>query len=380
MSQGDYVLQNVTRQTYIINEYEPANRGVKSLLHQMITYGLKSFIDTHYSVEGGKVRVMASAAEFDESAGALVKNAIWIHDMPFSEEFGGFSPEVIRQAEELQDLSGMKVLMSQDEQFDRKTGAIGLYAFQESVFKLKQSAINEALEFVNFYFRLPSESDGDLRYEVLAPEDFELGEMEPEGGGLQGMNLDPDLIFSTNKPSKKRRSRRNEFSEQVVELLQENNRILAQYSNRFEDLQKQIDEIRSDNNQDIREEISEMRGMIRDLSERQANRPETIEDEYFVFEKNEFSLTEVQKARLNATVVRLAKNPELRVLITGYADKSGNSEWNAIISRKRAESVRNHLIRMGIEESRMILTYLGDTESTSVGAADRRVEVSLFVP
>ena len=74
----------------------------------------------------------------------------------------------------------------------------------------------------------------------------------------------------------------------------------------------------------------------------------------------------------------MAKNPSLRVLITGFADKSGNPEYNVVISRKRAESVKNHLLSMGIDSSRILVSYVGDTESTTTGPADRRVEVDLL--
>jgi len=378
MTTGDYVLRNVTRQTYIINEYEPANRGVRSLLSQMISYGLKSFIDNHYFAEDGKVNALATADEFNESGSALVKNAVWIHDLPFSEEFAGFSPDVVEQARELERMRGMKILTRQSEQFDRKSGAIGLYAFQEMVYELKRMAIDEGLDFINQYLDDRADETQETRqYEYLPSEEFELPDMSEAETGLENLSLNPDLIFSEKKPP--RRGRRNEFSQQVVELLEENNRILAAYSNRFEDLQSQIDEIRENNNRGLREEIADMRRMIVELGEERSSQ-EITDTDYFVFEKNEFKLSELQKARLNATVVELAKNPELKALITGFADKSGNSEYNAVLSRRRAESVRDHLLNMGISESRTVLTYFGDTESTSVGAADRRVEVSLFKP
>jgi len=378
MTTGDYVLRNVTRQTYIINEYEPANRGVRSLLSQMISYGLKSFIDNHYFAEYGKVNALATADEFNESGSALVRNAVWIHDLPFSEEFAGFSPDVVEQARELERMRGMKILTRQSEQFDRKSGAIGLYAFQEMVYELKRMAIDEGLDFINQYLDDRADETQETRqYEYLPSEEFELPDMSEAETGLENLSLNPDLIFSEKKPP--RRGRRNEFSQQVVELLEENNRILAAYSNRFEDLQSQIDEIRENNNRGLREEIADMRRMIVELGEERSSQ-EITDTDYFVFEKNEFKLSELQKARLNATVVELAKNPELKALITGFADKSGNSEYNAVLSRRRAESVRDHLLNMGISESRTVLTYFGDTESTSVGAADRRVEVSLFKP
>jgi peptidoglycan-associated lipoprotein len=86
----------------------------------------------------------------------------------------------------------------------------------------------------------------------------------------------------------------------------------------------------------------------------------------------------VQKARLNRIIVLLVKNPSKKALVTGYADMSGDSEYNAWISQQRAKSVQLFLENMGIESDKIIVTYLGDTESTTSSSADRRVEVLLI--
>jgi outer membrane protein OmpA-like peptidoglycan-associated protein len=374
----DYVLRNVTRQTYIINEYEPANRGTKNLLEQMITYGLKGYVDNSFLVDDGTALADTDPETFDEAAGAIVRNAIWIHDLPFSEAFSGFSSEVLDMVRGLNEVDDFVILKGRNDQFDRRRGSIGLYAFQEMVYQLKQAAIAEALRFVDRYMEEADQGE-ESDYVYLDPNEYNL--TPEEENDPAGLSLDPDLIFKSSEPRRTRRSRRNDFSEEVVELLQENNRILAQYSSRFEDLQRQIDELRAEGNREIREEIADMRSMIEALSE-EGERPRstTFPTEYLVFEKNQYRLTELQKANLNPMVVELAKRPALKVLITGYADKSGNSEYNAFLSKKRAESVRDHMVSMGIDVSRMVLTYFGDTQSTLIGAADRRVEVSLFEP
>ncbi|HKK40317.1 MAG TPA: OmpA family protein, partial [Cryomorphaceae bacterium] len=187
----------------------------------------------------------------------------------------------------------------------------------------------------------------------------------------------PELFASDKKPSTRKRRNKNDFSAEVVTLLEENNRILADYSLMFQNLQSQIDEINKRDNSDLREDMAEMRQMISDLKDVPSGRIES-EPEYLIFEKNEYSLSQVQKARLNKTVVLLVKNPLKKALVTGYADQSGNSEYNAWISRQRAESVKSFLESMGIEKSRIVVTYFGDTESTTSGPADRRVEVSLI--
>ncbi len=54
-------------------------------------------------------------------------------------------------------------------------------------------------------------------------------------------------------------------------------------------------------------------------------------------------------------------HPDLKIVITGYADKSGNNEVNQRISKERANSVANILQKeYGISSERMIIKYEGD--------------------
>jgi len=147
----------------------------------------------------------------------------------------------------------------------------------------------------------------------------------------------------------------------------------------FQSLQSQIDEINARDNSDIRRDMAEMREMIVDLRD---NPPKTnVEKEeidYLIFTKNSYSLSGVQRALLNKYIVLLAKNPQKNALVIGYADRSGNSEYNVWLSEQRANSVKRFFERMGVESDRIVISYFGDTESTTSGPADRRVEVSLI--
>jgi outer membrane protein OmpA-like peptidoglycan-associated protein len=373
----NYVLSGFKEQTIIINEYDLASNTKQSLLNQMISYGLKSFVDNNYLVENGQIRAYASALDFDENAGALVKNAIWINDLPFSELFQGFSDDVLSQASYLNELNGRRISDSSD-QDSEEANDVSLYGFQSLVFSLKESAIAEATDFIGEYMSVDESQEDDNKIRVMPAEEFEMMAVQGFEDDLGSLSLNPELFSSDKRPSGKKRRRKNDFSEEVVTLLEENNRILSNYSEMFQNLQSQIDEINRRDNGDLREDMAEMREMIADLKNEPSASSAKSEPEYLIFEKNEYTLSEVQKARLNKTIVLLVKNPLKKALVTGYADMSGNSEYNAWISQKRAESVKVFLESMGVEKTRVIVTYLGDTESTTSGPADRRVEVSLI--
>ena len=65
-------------------------------------------------------------------------------------------------------------------------------------------------------------------------------------------------------------------------------------------------------------------------------------------------------------------------MITGFADKSGDPDYNAYLSRMRAQEVEKYLYKKGIPKKRMLMNYLGDIASSSEDANDRRVEVEFI--
>ncbi|MCH2214948.1 MAG: OmpA family protein [Flavobacteriales bacterium] len=343
----------------------------QSLLTELINYSLKDLIDRNYFVQNGIARVNFTKAEFNKEATAIVKNAIWINDLPFSDMFQGFSVKVLSEAEELRALNTSLLRTS------NPNGQVTpLYQFQSKVFELKRLSINEALEFIEVNIS-SLESEKDNPRPQLPVEDFEMTSKANAEEGLASLFLDPNLFEDPKNKIRKGRRSRNEFSEQVVKLLEENNRILASYSGIFQSLQSQIDEINSRDNSDLRQDMAEMREMIMELRDNpsSSNREEV---DYLIFNKNDYSLSAVQKAMLNKYVVLLAKNPQKDALVIGYADRSGKSDYNVWLSEQRANSVKSFFERMGVASNRIIVSYFGDTESISSGPADRRVEVSLI--
>jgi outer membrane protein OmpA-like peptidoglycan-associated protein len=74
---------------------------------------------------------------------------------------------------------------------------------------------------------------------------------------------------------------------------------------------------------------------------------------------------------------------EAKVYLTGYADKTGNSEKNLVLSRLRAESVKDFMLSLGIVEENIHMDFKGDSNPVEDGdtqetyAKNRRVEVVL---
>lgn len=393
----EYVLKNVIEHTYIINEYELSNTGVRSNLEQMISYGLRSYIDNNYHAFDGRVEALAGSDEFATVTANIVTNAVWIHDLPFADDFQGFSEFIEKRVQQILEKDGYQLLTGKNSREKGNGAEIGLYTFQRMVYDLKKACELE----VNFFLdqHLPRTGDrgyGEMDGPYLSDPDYTL---KPNNKNFKDLKFDrPDLsdLFpeeaepDTDKKRKKRKNRKSgdsELTERVIELLEQNSKILNSYNDRFAYLQQQIDEVRNTPESGISKEIAELRSMIEDLSEgktiKQIDGSVTgllkNQEVEVIFDKNAHELTLAQKAILNEALITLRINPSAAAFITGYADKSGNAQLNAWISKKRAEAVRDYLSSQGIDARRLVVNFLGDVESDSANPLDRRVSVRYVV-
>jgi len=83
-------------------------------------------------------------------------------------------------------------------------------------------------------------------------------------------------------------------------------------------------------------------------------------------------------------VARIMKErPEIKVGITGHTDAIGSEEANMKLSMRRAEAVKDYLVKRGVEPSRLLTQGKGktmpiDTNDTEIGRArNRRIEFSI---
>ncbi len=82
----------------------------------------------------------------------------------------------------------------------------------------------------------------------------------------------------------------------------------------------------------------------------------------------------------------LAKYPEDRIRVEGYADSTGSTRHNEELSQRRADAVRKVLLGRGVKEPQVTSLGMGDTHpvatnATSAGRArNRRVELHIDVP
>lgn len=76
----------------------------------------------------------------------------------------------------------------------------------------------------------------------------------------------------------------------------------------------------------------------------------------------------------------LEMNPTIKIKVQGHTDSIGSEQYNLDLSPKRADAVRDYLIKRGVGADRLIAKGLGEsvpiaTNDTPEGRAEnRRVE------
>jgi outer membrane protein OmpA-like peptidoglycan-associated protein len=104
------------------------------------------------------------------------------------------------------------------------------------------------------------------------------------------------------------------------------------------------------------------------------------------FATNKWVILPDSYALLGEVALVLKDNPQMRVLVEGHTDSVGSLKKNMVLSQKRAESVVEFLVNLGIDPNRLESKGMGPTRpiasnSSAVGRAqNRRVEFHILNP
>jgi len=92
---------------------------------------------------------------------------------------------------------------------------------------------------------------------------------------------------------------------------------------------------------------------------------------------------EKKKIKESARLILNSKNVTQGLTVGGYADLRGNAAYNRRLSLKRAEAVRDQLIKEGVPAERLSVKHFGEDTSKTAKKnlwKSRRVEISLTLP
>ena len=96
------------------------------------------------------------------------------------------------------------------------------------------------------------------------------------------------------------------------------------------------------------------------------------------FANNSYNPLPHDTVAIDQIVTMLRENPELSILLEGYASNVGSSEYNNQLSMRRSESVARLLQKQGIALQRILTAFRGIDNSVGIEKA-RRVDISVII-
>ncbi len=103
---------------------------------------------------------------------------------------------------------------------------------------------------------------------------------------------------------------------------------------------------------------------------------------YFAFDKS--AVAAEAEVTLGDFAQRLLSNPNVQIVVEGYADKRGTYEYNLALGDRRAESVKNYLINKGVDQDRISTVSYGEERPLCIDSNEncwgmnRRAIISVY--
>ncbi|RYV01787.1 hypothetical protein SOPP22_15640 [Shewanella sp. OPT22] len=101
------------------------------------------------------------------------------------------------------------------------------------------------------------------------------------------------------------------------------------------------------------------------------------------FKTGSAEIEPIFQTQLDEVAQIMKSSPSLKLDLSGYADRTGSSDFNQKLSEKRMANVNNYLVKSGIEQNRLQAQAYGDTAPLTAEASlennffDRRVTLKL---
>ncbi|MBM7070851.1 sortase-associated OmpA-like protein PdsO [Shewanella sp. 202IG2-18] len=101
------------------------------------------------------------------------------------------------------------------------------------------------------------------------------------------------------------------------------------------------------------------------------------------FKTGSAEIEPIFQTQLDEVAQVMKSSPSLKLDLSGYADRTGSSEFNQQLSEKRMHQVKDYLVKSGIEDNRLTTQAYGDTAPLSAEATlednffDRRVTLKI---
>lgn len=380
-----YVLKSTERHTVIINYYEPAGDDDQSRMQDLISDAINFYIDRAVIVSSDKLSLIKPAEVMHRELGQIVRDAVQYYNYKEIDNFKGFSSDIKRK---LQSIDGM-MLNSANWSPDLKGNKLAdaqFFLVQNTLNDLRADLKDEIGIFTNSNLmvqigssetelaqdqnRLLEEVRNIKKDDLLAPLEIEFS-----NATLNLLASEDEFVLPTYNENSS-----DDFADKILAMLKENSAKIDAIRTDVEAIKRQPVSYDSD----FQAQIDELKSMLNELIS--GNRPNqgtyisNLPDGFDVrFNTGSVSLSIDAKMQLNELVEIMSVNPQMRIILTGFADTSGSRDLNLKLSKDRANAVRKYIISSGIEQFRILTNYFGEERASGASPAERRVEVE-FLP
>ncbi len=127
-------------------------------------------------------------------------------------------------------------------------------------------------------------------------------------------------------------------------------------------------------------EIEEPKTLVQESDNRGINYEKSVAMDTIYFDYDKYNVREDSKKILEKNIEYLKANESIYVQLQGHCDERGTTGYNIALGQKRATSVRNYLIFMGIDGERISTLSYGEEmpvcfeHSEECWARNRRAE------
>ena len=411
----------------IIHYYETVGAEDSQRLNKVIEEALAYYLDQSLIMEEHSVSLRKKPSKLIKDMNGIVKDVVKYYDLKEIEGFKGFSEELERRIETLAELNWKGKI-------DRLTEARGSggRSEEEKAYRYVQSYLSEAkhqaakevgLFSIDNLMAYQGSSSSQLTAEQKAAllsevETFKKNDpLEPIeiDFSLSTMNMiaaADDAVLPEFEGKSSSTEGESDFAKKVFDLLRENNARLQALENDVQSIKQGSAQMpkpsASAQNNSLQSQIDELREVVLALALNQtsnlntsattnstsatnqannssagvsisgptSNLPSSI-DIYFRLGGSTLDLN--AEMMISELVDILAKNPQLRIMVSGYADKTGGPARNLQLSKERARKVRARILMSGIQENRVMFNFFGDGQSDEGSQPDeRRVNIQFI--
>ena len=391
----NYRFVSTSQHTVVVHHYELISGKEQEELIGHIQKNINYYLDQVMQMSDGRMEIRKTSKQILRDLEGIVAFQLKLYDYQVDTEFRGFSDELVSKLKNIELLNWDSESNSDgNSRFNSEQMAYNYLRSQlNDVSILSERDLNDYAVAHVHEFKNATMLDPGIDLTEIDTAAFKRNTLLPgEDHTIENIYVDDALLIPLPDAAVTEIPRGTD--PELMALLKSNNEMIRFFGDQMLLMQRELIDMKKEGQAyqqeflSIRTELKDLQVAIDDLRDANQNglssgvmRPAKGGVAQVIrFEKNSDEISLEDRPRLNDIYYQLMTNAGQKVMITGFADRSGNTELNAAISRKRALAVKNYLRGMGIPAERLVINFLGDTYSDSENSADRKVEIAWLNP